>query len=428
MTTTRRAALTGVSAVAASAFLAACGSRSGTTTAASTSAAPADSTGTTASTPATSAAAAGTKTAKIAVIADLTGPSAATGLGIQYAVKLAIDQANAAGTVKGWTLVLDAQSDDGATATAQNAGAGVASDSDVVAVIGTLNSSTALVVQPLLAPKNIVMISPSNTNPVLTQGVDFATAEKRQYSNYFRVCTTDSIQGPFAAQYAYQTLGIKKVATVNDTKAYGKGLASAFEQEFKKLGGTITKSTTISPTGSTNYSSTVTQVKATSPALVYFGGEYATAGPMSKQLAQGGLNVPLMGGDGIYAPNFVQLGGRDGDLCTSIGAPIESLASGKGFIKDYTAAKFPNPYGAYGAYAYDAVNVVIKALAAVLPTAESAVAARPAVVKAVQATKLAGVTGTVSFDQYGDATNKTLTVYEVAKGAFAAKKTGSFSG
>lgn len=426
MTTTRRAALTGASAVAASAFLAACGSRSSSTSDASTSAAPADSTGTTATTSAT--AAAGTKTAKIAVIADLTGPSAATGLGIQYAVKLAIDQANAAGTVKGWTLVLDAQSDDGATGTAQNAGAGVASDSDVVAVIGTLNSSTALVVQPILAPKNIVMISPSNTNPALTQGVDFATAKKRPYSNYFRVCTTDSIQGPFAAQYAYQTLGIKKAATVNDTKAYGKGLASAFELEFKKLGGTITKSTTISPTGSTNYSSTVTQVKATSPALVYFGGEYATAGPMSKQLAQGGLSVPLMGGDGIYAPNFIQLGGRDGDLCTSIGAPIESLASGKGFIKDYTAAKFPNPYGAYGAYAYDAVNVVIKALAAVLPTAASAVAARPAVVKAVQAAKLAGVTGTVSFDQYGDATNKTLTVYEVAKGAFAAKKTGSFSG
>lgn len=433
MNTTRRAALGGLSAAATAAFLAACGSRSNSSSSTSSAAAPATSSsgGAMPSSSSSSSAPAGgggaMKTAKIGVIAPFTGALLAVGLGLQYGVKLAIDQANAAGTVKGWTLVLDAQDDAATTATAQNAGTVIASDADVVALIGTLNSSTAQVVQPIVAPKNIVMISPANTNPSLTQGADYLTAKKRPYPNYFRVCTTDAIQGPFAAEYVYKTLGIKTVATINDTLAYGKGLVATFETEFKKLGGTITKSTTISPTGSTNYASTVTQVKATKPGLVYYGGQYPQAGPLSKQMASGGLSIPLMGGDGIFDPTYIKLGGRDGDAATSIGAPIESLASGKSFIAAYNAAKFAQPYGSYGAYAFDAANVIIKALAAVLPTAASAVAARPDIVAAVQKANYAGVTGPVSFDQYGDSTNKTLTVYTVKKGAFAATKTGTFS-
>jgi branched-chain amino acid transport system substrate-binding protein len=435
LNTTRRAALGGLSAAVTAAFLAACGSRSSSGSAASSSAAPSSSgaaaapSSSSSSSSSSSAATGGggTKTAKIGCIAPFTGSELAVGLGVQYGVKLAIDQANMAGTVKGWMLVLDAQSDDALTTTAQNAATVIASDPDVVGVIGTLNSSTCEVVQPILAPKDIVMVSPSNTNPTLTQGVNWETSKKRPYANYFRVCTTDAIQGPFAAQYVYNTLGIKKVATINDTKAYGKGLVETFTTEFTKLGGTITKSTTISPTGSTNYSSTVTEVKATKPGLVYYGGEYPQAGPLSKQMAEGGLNVPLMGGDGIDDPDYITLGGRAMDVCTSIGAPIESLASGKSFITAYDAAKFSQPYGPYGAYAYDAANAVIKALAQVLPTATSAVSAREAIVEAVQKTNFAGVTGTVSFDQYGDATNKTLTVYTVKGGTFVATKTGTFT-
>lgn len=436
MNSTRRAALGGLSAAATAAFLTACGSRSNSGSTPSSSAAPTTGSSDVAAPSSSSSSSAATggggggakKTAKIGIIAPFTGDLSAVGLGLQYAVALAIKQANAAGTVKGWTLVLDAQSDDALPATAQNAATGVSSDTDVVAVVGTLNSATAQVVQPILAKQNIVMISPANTNPTLTQGADWQTSKKRPYPNYFRVCTTDAIQGPFAAQYVYETLKIKEVATINDTGTYGKGLAETFEAEFKKLGGKITIATTITPGGNENFATTVTQVKATKPGLVYYGGQYPEAGPLSKQMAQGGLAVPLMGGDGIYATEYISLGGRAGDACTSVGAPIESLASGKSFITAYDAAKFAQPYGPYGAYAFDAVNAIIKALAEVLPTATSAVAARPAIVAAVQKTSFAGVTGAVKFDAFGDATNKTLTVYTVKGGAFAATKTGSFAG
>ncbi len=365
------------------------------------------------------------KTVKIGVIAPLSGDSSAVGLGIRNAVDLAVKQANEKKAVEGYTLVLDAQDDQAATGPATNAATALAADAEVGGVIGTLNSSTAQVVQPVLQRANIAMISPSNTSPSLTQGADLASP-KRTYSTYFRVCTTDSIQGPFAADYVFKTLKLTSVATINDTKTYGQGLASSFETRFKALGGKITRSATIAPTD-TDFSGTISQVAATKPQLVYYGGEYPQAGPLSKQMQSAGVTVPVMGGDGIYADSYISLGGRANDVATSIGAPVESLASGKSFIDAYAAGNYAQPYGPYGAYAYDAANTLIASLAKALPDAASVQEARPAVVTAVQATSVDGVTGKVSFDEFGDATNKTLTVYKVTGGKWVAAQTGTFT-
>ena len=396
---------------AASLIVSACGSRSSTSTASPGAAGSA------------SAATAG-KTVKIGIIAPLSGDLSAVGLGIRNSVDLAVKEANTKKTVPGYTLVLAAQDDEGKTGPATNAATALSADTAVGGVIGTLNSSTAQVVQPVLQRSNIALISPSNTNPTLTQGAD-PKAPKRTYSTYFRVCTTDSVQGPFAADYVFRTLKLTKVATINDTKTYGQGLASSFEARFTSLGGTITRSATIVPTA-TDFSGTVSQVAAGKPQLVYYGGEYPQAGPLSKQMRNAGLTVPVMGGDGIYSQEYIGLGGRANDLSTSVGAPVESLASGKTFITAYSAASYPQPYGPYGAYAYDAANALIAALAKALPAAASVQAARPAVVTAVQATSVPGVTGTVAFDQLGDATNKTLTVYKVTGGKWVAAQTGTF--
>ena len=116
----------------------------------------------------------------------------------------------------------------------KNAATKLAADKDVVGVVGTLNSSVAQSVQPVLAAANITQVSPANTNPALTQGADFATAPKRTYPTYFRTCTTDSIQGPFAARYLFEKAGIKEIATVHDKKTYGQGLVDAFTEEYTK--------------------------------------------------------------------------------------------------------------------------------------------------------------------------------------------------
>ena len=400
----------GVPIVVAAVALSACGSRSNDNSSSSSSG--------------------GTHTATIGVIAPLTGSLSALGLGIQHSVELAVKQANANKTVPGWTLKTDAEDDQATPATGQQAATKLASDPSVVGVVGTLNSSVAQTVIPVLDKANIVQVSPANTNPALTQGANFATAPARPDKNYFRVCTTDSIQGPFAAQYVYQTLGIHKAATINDQKTYGAGLVSAFEQEFKKLGGTITSHQTINDTD-TDFSGVISKVKATSPGLVYYGGEFPQGGPLSKQSKAAGLTVPEMGGDGMYDPGYIKLAGAksNGDLATSVGAPIDQLASAKQYVTDYAAAAYKDPSGAYGAYAYDAANAIINALKTSL-NGKTAIDAGvlTATETALQSVSFQGATGQVSFDQYGDATAKVLTVYKVTNGAWAPEKTGSFTG
>ena len=367
------------------------------------------------------------KVAKIGVISPMSGDLSALGLGIKNSVDLAVNQANESGAIPGWTLQVEVGDDQATPDVGKNAATKLSSDAEVVAVVGTLNSSVAQSVQPVLASANILMVSPANTNPSLTQGADFATDPQRAYPNYFRTCTTDSIQGPFAARYLYEKAGIKEVATVHDKKTYGQGLVEAFSAEYEKLGGKIVAAETINPDDD-KYDAVISKIKPSKPGAVYYGGEYPQAGPFSQQMKAAGLNVPLMGGDGIFSGEFVKLAGAtaDGDLATSVGAPIDSLDSAQAFVEAYDAAGYSEGYEAYGAYAYDAANAIIEALKTALPEAESAEAARQAAIDAMSSVSFDGVTGKVAFDEFGDTTSKVLTVYEVQGGEWAAKDTGEF--
>jgi branched-chain amino acid transport system substrate-binding protein len=369
-----------------------------------------------------------TKTAKIGVIAPLSGDLSALGLGIQHSVELAVKQANDSNAIPGWKLEVDAQDDEAKPDVGKNAATSLSSDPNVIGVVGTLNSSVALQVQPVLAPKNIVQISPANTNPSLTKGAAWQTAPKRSYKTYFRTCTTDAIQGPFAARYLFEKAGIKKVATIHDKKAYGQGLVGTFTDEFKKLGGQVVAAETINPDDS-NYQAVISAVKPSAPQAIYYGGEYPQAGPLSQQMKAAGLNVPLMGGDGIYDPKYITLGGKTstGDLATSVGAPVDSLASAKKFVSDYAAQSYKEPYAAYGGYSYDAANAIIDALKTSLKDAKDVESARPATVDALSKVSFDGVTGKVAFDEYGDTTSKVMTVYKVAGGKWATELTQDFA-
>jgi len=404
----RRHALAGVISIGATAALAGCGSR------AETPAAPAGSGGASAS--------AANKIAKIGVIAPLSGDLSAMGLGIRNSVELAIKQANDAKAIPGWTLQLAAEDDTATANVGANAATKLKADAQIVAVVGTLNSGVAQSVQPILAGANIAMVSPANTNPTLTKGAD-AAAPKRTYANYFRVCTTDDVQGPFAAQYAFEA-GFKNVAVVNDKKPYGLGLAAEFAKKMKALGGTVVAEE--SAVKQEDFGTVIANIKAKNPQLVYYGTEYQLAGPFSRAMKAAGLNVPLMGGDGIYDDNFIKQAGStsNGDLATSVGAPVEKLPSAKAFIDAYKAAGFKDGYSAYGAYAYDAANAIIAALKVSLASAASAEAGRQATVDAIGKVSFDGATGKVGFDQYGDATAKVLTVYTVEGGKWIDKKTG----
>lgn len=372
----------------------------------------------------------GSKTLTIGVVAPLSGDLSAVGNGIKNGVDLAIKQANEKKTVKGYTLTMDAQDDTAKADVGATVAAKLVAESGVVGVVGPLNSSVAKSVAPVMAQANLVVISPSNSNVDLTGRGALLTGgtQVRPYKSYFRVVASDDIQGPFAAQFAVKTVMAKTIAIVHDKKAYGQGLAEAFAKEAKKDGATVLKTETINP-GDKDFSATITKLKAEKPDFLFYGGEYPEASLLTKQLKSAGLKIPLMGGDGVQADDYIKIAGAaaEGDYATALGAPTDSLASAKQFVTDYAAAKYADPIGPYGAYAYDAANVIIAALAkSTASGSKSGQALREDVTKGVQDANYDGITGKITFDQFGDTTVKVLTVYQVKSGKFVAAKTDTF--
>jgi branched-chain amino acid transport system substrate-binding protein len=138
-----------------------------------------------------------------------------------------------------------------------------------------------------------------------------------------------------------------------------------------------------------------------------------------------GLDVPMMGGDGIFDPTFIELATAtsEGDFATSVGGPTDSSEAGKKFLADYEAAGFPEPAAAYGGYSYDAANAIINALKVSLKDADDAKSARDATIDEVGKVSFEGVTGQVEFDEFGDTKVKVITGYKVEGGKWATIKT-----
>ncbi|MET7479442.1 branched-chain amino acid ABC transporter substrate-binding protein [Streptomyces sp. NPDC005648] len=373
----------------------------------------------------------GGTTVTIGVDAPLTGDLSALGLGIKNSADLAVKTANKDKTVDGITFKLVAKDDQAQASSGQQNATALVADKSVLGVVGPLNSSVAQSMQKVFDDAKLVEVSPANTNPALTQGDKWQTTKVRPFKSYFRTATTDAIQGPFAAEYIYNTAKKKKVFVIDDKKTYGAGLAATFTEEFKKLGGTVVGTQHINP-DTKDFSSVATQVKNSGAEAVYYGGEYPQAGPLSKQIKAAGANIPLAGGDGIFDPTFIKLAGANstGDLATSVGAPVETLDSAKKFVADYKAGGYSEEYGAYGGYSYDSTWAIIQAVKKVVDDNGGKLPsdARAKVTAAMQNVSFDGVTGKVSFDEFGDATNKQLTVYAVKNGAWAAVKSGTFSG
>jgi branched-chain amino acid transport system substrate-binding protein len=366
------------------------------------------------------------KTVKIGFVGPLTGSLASLGLGMKNSIDLAVKQANEAKKIEGWNIVFDPQDDAGKPETGANAANKLASDPDMAGVVGTLQSSISQQVAPVLARANIVQVSPANTNDTLTRGTDFATSPKRVWPTYFRLATLDSLQGPFGADYAYDQAGFKSVATVHDKLTYGQGLVATFTEQWKKVGGTVTSANTIAE-GDRDFGALVTKIVNEKPDFVYYGGQFPEAAPLSAQLKDRGFKGVVMGGDGMQADDYIAGGGSDGDLGTQVGAPVSKLPEAGKYTSDYEAAGYKEPPGPYGALSYDSANVIIEALAKALPGKDSVEAARTDIVSALQQTSgFKGITGTHSFDEFGDTSNKVLTVYKVEGKEWKDAFTGQF--
>src|SRR3954468_13993172 len=342
-------------------------------------------------------------TVKIGTASPLTGPQAHIGIDIKNGVQLGVDDANAAGVEIGGRKVkfeLVAEDDEANPTKAQTVAQKLV-DAKVVAVVGHFNSGASIPASKVYSDAGIPQISPGSTNPKYTQ---------QGFKTTFRVVANDDQQGPTLARYSVQNLKAKTVAVIDDSTAYGQGLADAFEKTATSLGAkVVTHEHTTDK--DTDFKAILTKIKGLKPDLLMFGGIDPQAGPMVKHMGELGIKAKFVGGDGIQTPNFIKLGGpaAEGVMASIPGLPKDKMPGGTAFLQKYKA-KFNQDVELFAPMGYDAVMVLIDSM-------KRAGSTDPAkFLPEVTKTNYQGVIGPIAFDEKGDLKNGPITVYVVKGG------------
>jgi branched-chain amino acid transport system substrate-binding protein len=341
-------------------------------------------------------------TVRIGHAAPLTGPQAHLGKDNENAIRMAIDELNSeklviAGKTAHFELLSEDDMADPRTATQV---AQKLVDSGISGMIGHLNSGTSIPASRIYHEAGLVQISPSATAIAYTA---------QNFPGAFRVMANDSQQGKQLAHYAVETLGLKKLAIIDDRTAYGQGLADIFEKTAVELGATIVKRE-FTTDKSSDFNAILTSVKGSEAELLFYGGMDAQGAPMVKQMRALGIAMPFMGGDGVYTAEFLKLAGSDaeGVVGSLPGIPLASMKGGPEFKQ-----KFEAKYGViqlYAPYVYDAMRMMAKAM-------QQANSIEPAQYRPVLAAmEYSGLTSTIRFDAKGDLLNSPVSIYKVSNG------------
>jgi branched-chain amino acid transport system substrate-binding protein len=350
----------------------------------------------------------------IAYLLVVAGPNAALGTDSRNGVEIAIDDAG--GKILGHDIKFDGE-DGGCSADGgQSAGTKLASDSSIVAVIGTSCSSEARAAEPLLSAAGFVTISPSNTAPDLTD-----PASPNHYAGYFRTAHNDKVQGAAAADFAYNFLGVRKAATIHDGSLYADSLQQVFTDNFKKLGGEVTLQTSVT-VGQTDMSSVLASVATGSPELIYFPIFMPEGALIIKQAKTtiGLENTKLMVADGLYSPDVVDAAGTSIEG-VYVSSPVIQGAAYDTFVQKYVAKFGEQPINIFHAHAYDAFNIVKAAIekVAVQEADGTIYIPRQGLRDAVAATKdFQGLTGVLTCSADGDCANPVIGVYMYHTGVY----------
>ena len=340
---------------------------------------------------------------KIGSVAPLTGSMAHVGKDNENGARLAIEEIDAQGLTIGGqkiTLELDSQDDAGdprlATQVAQKL-----VDDHVVAVVGHLNSGTTIPASKIYSDAGIVQISPSATNPAYTlQG----------FKTTYRMVGTDAQQGPALARYAADSLKVKTLAIVDDSTAYGKGLADQFEKAAQALGITVLSHDATNDKA-VDFRAILTKIKGENPDAVMIGALDPTGGPFARQAKQLGLRARILGGDGLCTEKLPSLAGEAADnvVCTEAGKALEKMPQGAAFEAKYEK-RFGEPIQIYAPFSYDAVYILVDAM----KRADSVDPAK--ILAAMPSTNYAGITGQTTFDAHGDLAHGVITLYTYKAG------------
>ncbi len=360
--------------------------------------------------------AAGGNTYTIAYEGPLSGGNAQLGENMSFAVKLAVQQANA-GTTFGqlpFKLAFAQQDDQGSATVAPTAAQKILSISNLIAVVGPAFSGATAAAEPLFSQANVATVSPSATAPTLaTSG----------WKNFFRVVADDNAQGPADAEYLGKVAHIKSVFSVDDASDYAAGLVKTFDTAAPKDGVRLVShqtapGTTQCQAGTGNvqqYNTLATKIKSSGAASVFYAGYYCDFALLAKQLRAAGYTGQLVSDDGSNDPHYVSGAGASVANGTVLSCACQETIKGSAFSSFATAFKGVASFapGTYSAEAYDSANTIISAMKAL-----GASPTKAGIVSALHASgfSYAGISKTVVFAANGNYGGSAVYMYKVENG------------
>jgi len=337
---------------------------------------------------------------KVGHYASITGSEATFGQSTDNGIKLAVEERNAAGGVKGRQIKLITYDNQGKQQETTTVVTRLVQQDKVVALLGEVASSRSMAGGPIAQKAGVPMITPSSTNPDVTAIGDMI----------FRVCFIDPFQGYVGAKFAKDNLGKTRAATLyNRAQAYSDGLNNNFIESFQEMGGTVVTQQAYGD-GDNDFSAQLAAIKEANVEFIYVPGYYTEVVNIAKQARKLGLNIPLIGGDGWDSEELKNAGDAlDGCYFSNHYAKEDTRPEVQEFIKKYTA-KFDSEPDGLAALGYDAARLLFDAMDKAPSLDGQALAAQIAKTKG-----FAGVTGRITIDADRNA-NKDAVVLEITNG------------
>ncbi|MEJ2197818.1 MAG: branched-chain amino acid ABC transporter substrate-binding protein [Desulfuromonadales bacterium] len=346
-------------------------------------------------------------TIKIGVAGPHTGDLAPYGLPTKDAAMMLAEQVNAAGGVLGKQIEVVPMDDQCKPEIATSAATKLVSEG-VDIVIGHVCSGATKAALGIYKESNIIAISPSATNPPLTQSGD--------YPNFYRTIAPDDDQGKLAASFATDKLGAKKIAILHDKGDYGKGFAD-FSQAAIEAGGKakVVLFEGVTP-GAMDYSAVVQKIRREGADAVIFGGYHPEASKLVGQMKKKRVNVPFIGPDGVKGDGFLEIAGDDAEGVYATGPMDVSALAGNKKAKDDYVAKFGKEPGTFFDQGYAAMQTILNAIK------ESGGTDSACLEKALRGSYVDTAVGKIKFDAKGDAEGVGFSVFQVQDGKFVELK------
>lgn len=360
------------------------------------------------------------KVVKVGVDLSLTGADSLGANRVKNAIVMAFDGANQGNAVPGYRFELLVTDDGTATAgqydpaqAATNARKMVA-DPEVMAAIGPQMSGAGKAMTPILSQGGLATITPSSTNPDITNPKFAAQYRPAGKPIYFRTVTTDAYQGPNMANFLAENLKVKSVYVLDDSGAFGVGIADTFQKQAEAKGMKVLGRDRLDPKAA-DYTAILTKIKSMNPEALYYGGVTQAGVKLAKQAYDIIPKVIKAGPDGMYSADLLNGAGFPAvsGWYTSIAAPhLVADTKAAEFIKAFEG-KFNDAPDDYTITAYDASLVIIDAVKR-LAAAHKPVT-RANVQEAIQNSKVPTIQGTVSFDANGDLADRTVSVFQITE-------------